>query len=76
LRKKFKNNFKGTIVPVNGESLVSFLSEEEGKKCSICPDLGINEVPTMACAVEVTPNDIENLDIGCHKCLFTLLSLK
>nr|CAD2181057.1 unnamed protein product [Meloidogyne enterolobii] len=56
-----------TIVPVNGESLVSFLSEEEGKKCSICPDLGINEVPTMACAVEVTPNDIENLDIGCHK---------
>uniref|UniRef100_A0A915D283 ShKT domain-containing protein n=1 Tax=Ditylenchus dipsaci TaxID=166011 RepID=A0A915D283_9BILA len=54
-----------TIVPVNGESLVNFLSADEGAKCSLCAEMSTKEVPKMACAVEVSPNEID-VDIGCH----------
>ena len=54
-----------TIVPTNGESLVNFLSVEEGTKCVLCPELKPRDLPAMACAVEVSPNDID-INIGCH----------
>ncbi|KAL3084814.1 hypothetical protein niasHT_031699 [Heterodera trifolii] len=67
-----------TIVPANGESLINFLSEEEGAKCALCPELGPHELPGMACAIEVTPNEID-VGIGCHPvpelCLLELKTL-
>lgn len=52
-------------MPTNGEDLVNFLSVEEGLKCALCPELKPKEIPTMACAVEVSPNDVD-VEIGCH----------
>ncbi|KAI1732416.1 shK domain-like domain-containing protein [Ditylenchus destructor] len=54
-----------TIVPINGESLINFLSAEEGAKCSLCAETGPRQVPNTACAVELSPNEID-VDIGCH----------
>ncbi|CAD5220567.1 unnamed protein product [Bursaphelenchus xylophilus] len=54
-----------TSVPSNGENIVNFLTPAEGLKCSLCPDHNPRESPSSACAVELSPNEID-VDIGCH----------
>ncbi|KAK0393531.1 hypothetical protein QR680_000259 [Steinernema hermaphroditum] len=45
---------------------LSFLPEEEGLNCQLCPDVGPAAVPTSACAIQTAPNDVEEMNIGCH----------
>ncbi|KAI6240977.1 hypothetical protein M3Y99_00407600 [Aphelenchoides fujianensis] len=57
--------FVRTSIPANGENLVNFLTPDEGAKCSLCPETPEHQLPTSACAVELSPNEID-VDIGCH----------
>lgn len=67
-----ENSHICTTVPLNGESLINFLSVEEGIRCLMCPEIRERDVPTMACAVELLPNEID-VDIGCHQSKFWIL---
>uniref|UniRef100_A0AC34Q982 ShKT domain-containing protein n=1 Tax=Panagrolaimus sp. JU765 TaxID=591449 RepID=A0AC34Q982_9BILA len=55
-----------TSVPTDSDTLVNFLTESEGIKCSLCPEVTGKQVPTSACAVEISSNLINSVEIGCH----------
>ncbi|KAE9556419.1 hypothetical protein FO519_000304 [Halicephalobus sp. NKZ332] len=55
-----------TSVSTESDTLINFLTEIEGLKCSLCPEVIGREVPTSACAVEISSNLINNVEIGCH----------
>uniref|UniRef100_A0AC34GQ24 Uncharacterized protein n=1 Tax=Panagrolaimus sp. ES5 TaxID=591445 RepID=A0AC34GQ24_9BILA len=55
----------GTSVPTDRDTLVNFLTENEGIRCSLCPEVKGRQVPTSACAVE-TSFTLSGVEIGCH----------
>uniref|UniRef100_A0AC35GTN3 ShKT domain-containing protein n=1 Tax=Panagrolaimus sp. PS1159 TaxID=55785 RepID=A0AC35GTN3_9BILA len=54
-----------TSVPTDRDTLVNFLTENEGIRCSLCPEIKGRQVPTSACAVE-TSFTLSGVEIGCH----------
>jgi hypothetical protein len=54
----------GTSIPIEGQSVINFLTPNEGEKCLLCPETPVHQIPTTACAVELAPNAVD--EIGCH----------
>lgn len=67
--------YLGTSIPSEGQNVINFLTPEEGRKCSLCPETPPNKIPTSACAVELPPNEVD-VEIGCHPGIFFTRKLR